>query len=116
MALHPAIFVVGCLGARLALAVAALLVSRAWLRVLAVCGAGIALGFMVLYLTGWRRSGPETGGAPIWWNALRPVHALLYATFAACAWAGQRRAAAAALLVDVALGAWAWAVQRARTR
>ncbi len=42
----------------------------------------IATGFMYIYLTGSRKSGIETGGAPIWWNNMRPLHSLLYYTFA----------------------------------
>jgi hypothetical protein len=36
---------------------------------------------MYLYITDTRSSGVETFGAPIWWNQLRIVHALLYTWF-----------------------------------
>lgn len=52
-----------------------------------------AIGFAYLFLSGTRTSGPETFGEKIWWNNLRPIHALLYFAFAynailkvQCAW------------------------------
>jgi hypothetical protein len=41
-----------------------------------------ALGFTYIYLTNSRDTGAEVFGDRIWWNDLRPVHALLYASFA----------------------------------
>ena len=38
----------------------------------------IALGFITIYVFGWRKTGLETMGAPIWWNDLRPLHGALY--------------------------------------
>lgn len=51
-----------------------------------------AVGFMYIYLTGSRQTGPETMGAPIWWNTLRPIHALLWGLFAVLALFGVHRA------------------------
>ena len=42
---------------------------------------GPVIGWTYIYLTGSRKSGMETLGAPIWWNDLRPLHAGLYFTF-----------------------------------
>lgn len=37
---------------------------------------------MYIYLTGSRQTGVEVLGDKIWWNNLRPLHALLYGLFA----------------------------------
>ena len=42
----------------------------------------ISAGFIYIYITGSRKTGVETGGKPIWWNHLRPLHAMFYALFA----------------------------------
>lgn len=93
---------VGCLAVRgLFVYLAA---TSPWLKALAVPGALIALGFATIFLGGYRRVGPETGGRRIWWDALRPVHAAMYALFAYCAWTGQRALASNLLLADMAIG------------
>ena len=41
-----------------------------------------AIGFIVIYLFGLRKTGIETNNEIIWWNNLRPLHGLLYGIFA----------------------------------
>jgi hypothetical protein len=41
-----------------------------------------ALGFTYIYITGSRQTGAEVFGEKIWWNNLRPVHAVFYSLFA----------------------------------
>ena len=41
-----------------------------------------AIGFSYIFIFGKRKKGGETFGQKIWWNHLRPIHALLYALFA----------------------------------
>jgi hypothetical protein len=62
-----------------------------------------AIGFTFIYLTGARQTGLEVSGGRIWWNHLRPIHAALYATFAALAWKKHPRAWMV-LLADVIFG------------
>jgi hypothetical protein len=68
-----------------------------------------AVGFMYIYLTDSRKTGPEVFGEKIWWNDLRPVHALLYALFSYNAINGNRNAYLF-LLVDVLFGLSAFLV------
>lgn len=42
----------------------------------------ISTGFALIYIFGLRKTGGETFGELIWWNDLRPVHAILYLAFA----------------------------------
>ena len=63
-----------------------------------------ALGFIYIYLTGTRQTGAETQGAKIWWNVLRPLHSLLYFSFAYMAINGKKKDAYKLLLIDVIIG------------
>lgn len=65
---------------------------------------GIGMGFLVLYVTGWRRTGPETFGGPIWWRAYRPYHGLAYLAAGVCVTLGRYDWASFCLFVDVLLG------------
>jgi hypothetical protein len=44
------------------------------------------LGFLIIYFGGYRKTGLETGGEKIWWNNLRPLHAILYLLFTYMVW------------------------------
>lgn len=101
-----------CVAARLALVVLAATAPERVLRALAVPAMAIAVGFATIWVFGLRRTGIETGGQPIWWDHLRPIHALGYAAFAYSAWRGQRGLATGVLLADVMLGVGAWASRR----
>jgi hypothetical protein len=97
------LFLFGCIGTRLGLTYLAKTVSLQNLKYMGYAATLIAVGFIVLYLTGWRQTGPEVFGDKIWWNDLRPIHAVLYLLFAYnaikgndCAWMF--------LLADVVVG------------
>jgi hypothetical protein len=62
-----------------------------------------AIGFMYIYLTGSRQTGAEVFGDKIWWNDLRPIHALLYLLFSYNAINGNKNAWVY-LLIDVLIG------------
>jgi hypothetical protein len=51
-----------------------------------------SVGIMNIYLFNLRPIGIETGGKAIWWNSSRPVHAVLWALFAAMAISGSPKA------------------------
>jgi hypothetical protein len=59
---------------------------------LAIPGLAISIGFLIIYKMGWRKTGVETGGKPIWWNSLRPVHASFYLLFSYYAIKGSKYA------------------------
>lgn len=42
-----------------------------------------ALGFFIAMIV--RPTGRETGNAPIWWNVIRPIHGILWCSFALAA-------------------------------
>ena len=99
-----ALFLIGCMGTRLGLAYLAAVSPPAALKILAVGAAAIAMGFAVIFIGGLRPTGIETGGKPIWWNSLRPVHAAMYAAVAYVAWHGRNDLAWKLLVIDAAIG------------
>lgn len=100
------LFLFGCIVARLSL----VYISKtytSYLRFLGLVAIVISIGFFSIYITGSRKTGLETGGEPIWWNNLRPVHGLLYLLFAILALQKNEKAWVV-LLVDVILGLMAF--------
>ena len=97
-------FLLGCIPFRLALVYATAYSSCIMLKVMAVIATAIAIGFTLIYVFGWRKTGLETEGAPIWWNDLRPLHAVLWASFAYFAWTCCNDGAWKVLLLDTLIG------------
>ena len=76
------LFLFGCIGMRLLFVIIAKNISIKYLYYLGYLSLLIPIGLMYIYLTGSRQTGAEVFGDKIWWNNLRPLHALLYALFA----------------------------------
>lgn len=96
-------FLIGCIGTRSLLVYIAKTTDAKYLPYLGYLALLPAIGFMYIFLTGVRKTGLEVFGEKIWWNNLRPVHALLYLLFAY--FAIQRNTQAwIFLLVDVVFG------------
>ena len=101
------LFLVGCIGSRSLLAYIASTLSSSQLHYLAVLTMIPVLGWAYIMWTGSRKTGLETGGEPIWWNSLRPVHTLNYAAFSLLAFQGNEKAYLF-LVFDVVFGLFAW--------
>ena len=101
-------FLIGCLGARLIIAIVAKNLSGPKLKYTAIPAAVVGAAFISLYLFELRKTGFEAGGK-IWWNNMRPIHGMLYLLFACYAYKGERFAWYV-LLLDVIIGftAWGW--------
>jgi hypothetical protein len=98
------LFLFGCIPMRLALAALAYYGSKWIVNTLALVALMISIGFMVIFLGGFRTRGIETGGELIWWNAIRPIHAFLYLAFGIMVFTGMRHHAWKALLFDAIFG------------
>ena len=72
------LFLFGCMGMRLFLVYIAKNINTIYLPYLGYLALIPAFGFISIYLTGSRKTGPEVFGDQIWWNDLRPIHSLLY--------------------------------------
>jgi hypothetical protein len=96
-------FLIGCIGLRSLFVVIAKYINIRYLKYLGYLALLPATGFLYIYLTGSRKTGPETMGEKIWWNKLRPVHSLLYFLFAYAA-INSNPQAWLYLLADVLVG------------
>ncbi len=97
------LFLIGCIGTRSAFVLLAKFLDKKYLPYMGYLGLIIAIGFSIIFITGIRDTGPEVFGDRIWWNNLRPIHALLYFIFAYLA-INQNDYAWVPLLIDVLLG------------
>ena len=77
-----ALFLIGCMGARLLLVYIAKHANTTWLRYMGYLALLPAVGFIYIYITGSRQTGVEVFGDKIWWNNLRPFHTVFYLLFA----------------------------------
>ena len=96
-------FLIGCIGLRSLFVVIAKYINTNYLKYLGYLALLPAVGFTYIYLTGSRKTGAETFGEKIWWNNLRPVHAILYFLFAYNAIIGNKQSWIY-LLADVLIG------------
>lgn len=75
------LFLFFCIPSRLLLIYIAKVMPLDYLPILGYIAFIIASSFTYIYLTDSRKTGLETIGDKIWWNELRPIHALLYFVF-----------------------------------
>lgn len=97
------LFLIGCIGTRLLLVYVAKNSSIELLKYMGYLLLIPAFGFIYIYVTGSRKTGPEVFGDKIWWNHLRPIHGLLYLIFSYNAITGNKNAWIY-LLIDVIFG------------
>ena len=96
-------FIFGCIVVRILLVLLAKNVSPKYLRILGFLSLIPAIGFITIYLGELRKTGGEVIGNKIWWNELRPVHAVLYILFAIYA-IKKKDYSWIVLLLDVCIG------------
>lgn len=72
------LFLIGCIPIRILLSYLAYNLPYKYLFIFGYILLIPAFGFIYIYLTNSRKIGKETFGSPIWWNTLRPIHAILY--------------------------------------
>lgn len=75
------LFFIGCIGSRSLLTYLSSIPSQ-YTMLLAIIAAIISMSFLFIYIFDLRKTGLEVFGNRIWWNNLRPVHALLWGIFA----------------------------------
>ena len=97
------LFLFGCIGLRSLFVVIAKNIDIKYLPYLGYLALLPVIGFIYIFATDSRKTGMETFGGKIWWNNLRPLHALLYGLFAYNAIIGNREAWIY-LLIDVIIG------------
>lgn len=98
------LFLLGCIPTRILLTYLVYSLPPKYLKILGYLLLLPAIGFTYIYLTNSRKTGGETFGSPIWWNSLRPIHAVLYVSAAYYAINNMNKEAAIALGIDVTIG------------
>ena len=102
------LFYMGCIPLRLlfvCLAYCHKSLPKPFFTLFTVMTAVIGIGFWMIYLNGWRKTGPETFGKPICWNDLRPFHGTMYLLFSLCSLSeAGRKYAWMFLALDVFVG------------
>lgn len=76
------LFLIGCIGSRSLLAYITKNVNVDYLPYFGIIAFIIAISWIYLFISGARTTGPEVFGEQIWWNNIRPLHALIYLLFA----------------------------------
>lgn len=97
------LFLVLCIGTRSYLVYLAKTVNKKYLPYMGYVALLPAIGFLSIYFLNLRKTGAEVFGKKIWWNHLRPVHGLLYLTFAILA-INKNDYSWIPLLIDVTIG------------
>ena len=103
------LFLIGCIGLRSLFVVIAKNIDIKYLPYLGYLALLPTLGFVYIFTTDSRKTGAEVFGGKIWWNNLRPIHALLYGLFAYSAITGNS-GAWIYLLIDVIFGLFSFLI------
>lgn len=98
------LFLLGCIPVRILLTYLAYSLPPKYLTIMGYLLLVPAIGFITIFLTKSRKTGGETFGSQIWWNTLRPIHAILYATAGYYAIKNMNKEASITLAIDVTLG------------
>lgn len=97
------LFLLGCMSVRILLVCLAKYLPPKYLKYMGYAALLPAIGFLVIFFTNSRKTGPEVFGEKIWWNRLRPVHGILYLIFAYMA-INMHSMSYIPLLIDVLVG------------
>lgn len=97
------LFLIGCIGSRILFVFISKYIPNNYLPYLGYIALLPMIGFGYIWITNSRKTGPEVMGDKIWWNDLRPIHALLYGLFAYNA-INKNENAWIYLLIDVIIG------------
>ena len=95
-------FLIGCIGIRTLFVVAAQKMDPNKLQYFGILAVIIAVSWVLINRFGLRKTGKEAGGI-IWWDNIRPIHAIMYSAFAILAFTKSEHAWVP-LLFDVLIG------------
>lgn len=92
-----------CIPIRLLMVYITKYISPNYLPYLGIIALIPVIGFIIIYLGDYRKTGMEVLGDKIWWNQLRPIHACLYLLFTLLAFK-KNIYSWIPLLIDVLIG------------
>lgn len=103
------LFLCGCIVVRFLFVYIAKTVNPNTLPYLGMLALIPVLGWAYILLIKSRDTGPEVFGGKIWWNSLRPIHLILYLSFAISAF--QKKSYSwMFLLIDVIIGLFSFLI------
>lgn len=106
------LFLFGCIGSRLTITyISYVLSNHPDLAKIGYVAMLPAIGFIIIYLFGLRKTGVEVSGGVIWWNNLRPLHGVLLGIFSYMA-INKNKESWRILFADTLLGLSAFTIQR----
>lgn len=108
------LFLFGCIPTRLFITYIAK-TQLQLLKYMAIPAFIISIGFASIYLFKLRETGREVFGQKIWWNNLRPIHSILWASFAYMAFIANKEAWKI-LFIDTILGLIAFIIFHVKTQ
>lgn len=80
-----------------------------WAQRLSLLALGPVIGWLWIHFISGRESGPEVFGGKIWWDYLRPAHAMLWALFSYYAYHDQyKHLSWIPLFIDTMMGLVGW--------
>jgi hypothetical protein len=104
-------FLFGCIVSRLLLVYIVKNIDTKYLPYIAVLTFIIAMSWIIIFVFDLRKTGIEVNNEKIWWNNLRPIHAILYLLFSYSAY-NRLETSYIYLLLDVILGLSAFIFNR----
>lgn len=107
------LFLGGCILVRSLLAYTAYIIDSQWLPIMGALALIPVIGWLYIYFINPIVTGPEVFGSKIWWNALRPIHAVLWFGFAIAAF-NKSSNAYLFLVADVLFGLLAFLIHHLR--
>jgi hypothetical protein len=108
------LFLFGCIGSRLLFTLCSAYATGWTLFGMGIIACIPVMGWWFIMWVAPRDKGIETLYEPIWWQSLRPFHALLWGSFAYAAMMGFP-SAWKILLLDTGLGACSFLIHHAQT-
>lgn len=97
-----------CIPARLLIALIAAKIPKDYLKILGAIMLLPAIGIMTIYLFGSKTADSQLqwlGEEKVWWGAYRPLHGIIYFTFAIMAMKGDKNAWYA-IVADAVVGSF----------
>ena len=108
------LFLFGCIGSRLLFTLCSAYATGTALFALGIVACIPVIGWLFIMWVAPRNRGMETLYEPIWWQSLRPFHAILWGSFAYAAIMGIP-SAWKILLLDTGLGLSSFLIHHAQT-
>ena len=101
MLLKSLLFLFGCIPTRILLALTPFYLNKYLIIIFLLV---VAISYLLIFKFHLRETGPEVFGHKIWWNNLRPIHALIYLIASYFIYNNKQNIGSKFLFLDVYIG------------